>query len=81
MVPHYWLTGYGLGEQLGEDFFFFFLATLHVGSLFHDQGLNQCPLLWKRGVLTAGPPGKSAVKLYLLEHLSGLVLHAGLGWD
>ena len=24
-----------------------------------DQGLNLCPLLWKCGVLTIGPSGKS----------------------
>ena len=29
-------------------------ASLHVGSLFPDQGLNPCLLLWKH----AGPPGK-----------------------
>ena len=26
---------------------------------FPNQGLNLCPLFWKHGVLTIGPPGKS----------------------
>ena len=30
----------------------------HVGSYLPDQGLNPCPLHWKYGVLTTGPPGK-----------------------
>ena len=29
----------------------------HVGSYLPDQGLNPCPLHWKYGVLTTGPPG------------------------
>ena len=40
-------------------YLFIFLTEWHVGSWFHDQGLNLCPLQWKRGVLTTGPPGKS----------------------
>ena len=38
--------------------FIIFLAALqrHVG--FPDQGSNPCPLHWKGGVLTTGPPGK-----------------------
>ena len=39
--------------------FSFFFATQHVGSQFPDQGWNQCPLKWKPGGLTTGPPGKS----------------------
>ena len=31
----------------------------HAGSWFSDQGLNPCPLQWKHGVLTTGPPHKS----------------------
>ena len=31
----------------------------HEESQFPDQGLNLCPLQWKHGVLTTGPPGKS----------------------
>ena len=40
-----------------------------VGSSFPDQGLNPCPLHWKRGVLTSGMPGKSAspLKSHLLS--------------
>ena len=30
-----------------------------VESKFPNQGLNPCPLQWKPGVLTTGPPGKS----------------------
>ena len=30
---------------------------------FPDHGSNPCPLQWKRGVLTAGPPGKSYFKI------------------
>ena len=46
-------------------FFFFFLSFFfccpvqHVGSYFPYQGSNLCPLHWKRGLLTTGPPGKS----------------------
>ena len=31
----------------------------HMGSYLPCQGLNLCPLHWKHGVLTPGPPGKS----------------------
>ena len=41
--------------------FFFFLAAPCVMRNFPDQGLNLCPLQWKRGVLTTGPPGKSHI--------------------
>ena len=40
------------------DFFFFFLAVMHVGSQFPYQGSNLRPLHWKCGILTTGP-GKS----------------------
>ena len=39
--------------------FCFAHATRHAGSYFPDQGSNPCPLQWKHGVLTIGPPGKS----------------------
>ena len=39
----------------GPDPFFFFCQNLK----FLDQGSNPCPLQWKHGVLTTGPPGKS----------------------
>ena len=45
---------------------FFDRAARHVGSLFPYQGLNLCPLHWKGGVLTTGPPGKSLSWLFLL---------------
>ena len=35
----------------------------YAGSQFPDQGLNLCPLQWKRRVLTTGPPGKSREEL------------------
>ena len=35
---------------------------IHVGSYLPDQGLNPCPLHWKYGVLTTGPPGKSQAR-------------------
>ena len=28
---------------------------------FIDQESNPCPLYWKGGVLTTGPPGKSSI--------------------
>ena len=44
-------------------FFFFFGCTAqHMVSLFSDQDLKPCPLQWKHGVLTTGPPGKSQEK-------------------
>lgn len=33
--------------------------TWHEGSLFPDRGWHLCPLQWKRGALTTGPPEKS----------------------
>ena len=39
--------------------FFFGCAAQHVGAQFPEQGWNPCPLKWKRGVLTTGPPGRS----------------------
>ena len=43
-----------------ESFVLFYSghAMQHAGSQFPDQGLNPCPLQWKRKALTAGPPGK-----------------------
>ena len=43
-------------------FFIYFLATSRsTWALSSDQGSNPCPLQWKCGVLTTGPPGKSQV--------------------
>ena len=39
--------------------FFFLLWLSHVACGLHDQGSNPCPLHWKHGLLTTGPPGKS----------------------
>ena len=33
--------------------------TQHVGSWFPKEEFNLCPLQWKHGDLTSGPPGKS----------------------
>ena len=43
---------------LGKSFFFGCAAQL-AGSQFPHQGSNPCPLQWKHGVLTTGPPGNS----------------------
>ena len=42
-------------------------AVQHVGSQFPSQGSNLCPLQWKRGVLTTGPPRKSSATLQWLR--------------
>ena len=39
--------------------FLFGHVMRHVGSQFPDQRWNLCPLQWKHGFLTSGPPGKS----------------------
>ena len=52
------------------SFFFFGCATQHAVSMRDlsspDPGLNLCPLQWKAGVLTTGPPGKS----HLVTHFA-----------
>ena len=37
----------------------FLLCCEACGILVPDQGSNSCPLQWKHGALTTGPPGKS----------------------
>ena len=50
----------GGSKRRGGPLFFFFLSILWLaGSSFPDQGSNPCPLQWKLGVLTVGPPGDS----------------------
>ena len=44
---------------ISAKFSLIYLAVLHVGSQFSNQGLNSHPLHWKCGVLTTGPPGMS----------------------
>ena len=39
--------------------FFFFFAALHSFQNFPGQWSNPCPLQWKCGILTTGPPAKS----------------------
>ena len=57
---------------------FFFLAMSHsmsdLSSLTRDQ--THCPLQWKCGVLTTGPPGKSEI----LNNLLSLNLHFVRGY-
>ena len=61
------------------DFFIFFwrgVATMwHVESYFLDLGLNLCPLWWKLGALTTGPPGRS-----LTEHFKFCFRVDGIFW-
>ena len=47
-------------------FFLFVFATLHGiwDPKFPDQGVNPCPLQWKRGVPTTGLPGKSLYSIF-----------------
>ena len=42
-----------------SSFFFFFGHSMRHGGNFPNQRSNACPLQWKHGVLTTGPPGKS----------------------
>ena len=54
-----------LKKEVGRVFFLSCLRELFLfghnmrlaGSFFPDHGLNPCPLQWKHGVLTTGPPG------------------------
>ena len=41
------------------NYLFFFFPGHKAYGIFPDQGLNSCPLCWKRRILTTGPPGKS----------------------
>ena len=58
-------------SESSDQFFFFFLALSHVGSLFPNQGSNPFPLHWKCRLLTTGPPGK--VMIYDDLHRSVMV--------
>ena len=44
------------------------LSCPEACGIFPDQGLSLCPLEWKLGVLTTGPPGKSL--LFFFNQLS-----------
>ena len=48
----------------------FNLTALCVGSYFPNQELNPQPLLWKHGVLTTGPQGKSQENTIILIYSS-----------
>ena len=47
------------GSLLYFVFFIWGHVTRHAGSQFPDQESNLCPLKWKLGVLTTGPPENS----------------------
>ena len=62
---------FGLGSQWNTSFLHFLLSfdsfgciAQHAGSLTRDQGSNMCPLQWKCGVLTTGPPGKPLISSF-----------------
>ena len=46
-------------------------AMEYVGSWFPDQGSNPKLMHWKHGILTTGPPGKSPLRLTLLDYFQG----------
>ena len=78
---HWGLPGAG---HSSSSFYFLNLvfghAPRHVGSLFPDQGLNLCPLQWKRRVLTTGPPGKSLATPLLTPPCCDAEPGADQGW-
>ena len=49
-------------DLLSVSFFYSFFghAVWCAGSQFPNQGSDLCPQHWEHGVLTTGPPGKSA---------------------
>ena len=60
------------------------MATPHGMQTLPNQGCKRCPLQWKLGVLTTGPPGKSqeSVSIKLLGSLRPLASkRARLGGD
>ena len=54
-----WLLFFVYSFNSFVPYFFFLLWLSHVACGLHDQGSNPCPLHWKPGLLTTGPPGKS----------------------
>ena len=71
---YFWIPwefeAHSLGIPSCPPAFFFCHGTQHVGSSFPDQVLNPHALHWKRGVSTAGLPGKSQVLVFLMSKLS-----------
>ena len=62
-------AGTWLHKNQNMKVFFFIsgLSTTHLaGSQCPNQRSNLCPLQWKRGVLTTGPPGNSPKYSYKL---------------
>ena len=53
-------------KSLFKKFTYLYMATPCGMRNFPDQGSNLCPLHWKGGVLTTGPPGKSKKSLFNL---------------
>ena len=54
----------GQNHLMQSVFCFYFFAALLGMWNFPDQGPNPCPLQWKCGVLTTGPPGKSYTSVF-----------------
>ena len=45
-------------------YFFLFFGHVACGILVLRQELNSCPLRWKHGVLTIGPPENSLLSIF-----------------
>ena len=54
-------------------FLSYILAVWHVGFQFPEQGSDSCPLQYKHGVPTTGPPGKFPRKY--TKHFYTGILH------
>ena len=54
-----------------------FFVSLFFGhaARFPDQGSNLCPLHWKCGILTTGPPGNSLYPSYISSTLGKWFMH------
>ena len=61
-----------------KNFLLFFGCIMqHVGSYFTKQGSNSCPLHWKHGVLSTGPPGKSLRESFFFEIINNKLCSLG----
>ena len=70
-------AGFRNGTQK-SFFFFFFLAACGISVPW--PGVDPCPLHWKHGVLTTGPPGKSSKYFWERVHLSQELLPLKSPW-
>ena len=50
-------------------------------GIFPDQGSNPCPLHWKHGVLTTGPPGKSHTLLSYVNESKYYFTHSNIEYQ